>query len=114
MKYKSNRTGRVRERKFVGLSGLKVQWQGKQLDEAVRLARKGHHLDAAETFDRSGALPEQQAKHADDLAYVFYRRASSRKAQARRLRSSTRRSRSNSKCRHRRSNCAAGFCSGSA
>ena len=60
---------------FAGLSGLKVQWQGKLLGEAVRLAQKGHHLDAAETFDRSGALPEQQAKHADNLAYAFYRRA---------------------------------------
>ena len=60
---------------MAGLSDLKVQWQGKLLDEAVRLAREGHHLEAAETFDRSGALPAQQAKHADALAYAFYRRA---------------------------------------
>lgn len=60
---------------FAGLSGLKAQWQGKLLDEAIRLARQGHHLDAAETFDRSGALPGQQTKHADDLAYALYRRA---------------------------------------
>ena len=73
--YRPNRTGGVRGRTFNGLSGLKVQWQGKLLDEAARLARKGHHLDAAETFDRSGALPEQQAKYADKLAYAFYRRA---------------------------------------
>ena len=49
---------------MAGLSGLKVQWQGKMLDEAVRLVREGHHLEAAETFDRSSALPAQQAKHA--------------------------------------------------
>ena len=60
---------------FVGLSDLKVQWQGKLLEEAVRVARKGHHSDAAETFDGSGAQPEQQATHADSLAYAFYRRA---------------------------------------
>ena len=60
---------------LAGLSGLKAQWQGKLLDEAVGLAQKGHHLDAAETFDRCGAVPEQQAKHADNLAYAFYRRA---------------------------------------
>ena len=60
---------------FAGLSDLRVQWQGKLLDEAVRLAREGQHLDAAERFDRSGALPGQQANHANDLAYAFYRRA---------------------------------------
>ena len=71
----SNRTGGGRGGTFAGLSGLKAQWRDKLLDEAVRLAREGHHLDAAETFDRSGALPGQEAKHADDLAYAFYRRA---------------------------------------
>lgn len=60
---------------FVGISDLKVQWQGKLLDKASRLARKGHYLDAAETFDQSGAVPEQQAKHADDIGYALYRRA---------------------------------------
>lgn len=71
----SNRTAGARGGTFAELSGLKAQWQGKLLDEAVRLARQGHHLDAAETFDRSGALPGQQTKHADDLAYALYRRA---------------------------------------
>ena len=70
-----NRTGGTRGGTFVRLSDLKVQLQGKLLEEAVRVARKGQHLDATETFDRSGALPEQQSKHADDLAYAFYRRA---------------------------------------
>ena len=71
----SNRTGRAQGGTFDGLLGLKAQWQGKLLDEAVRLARQGHHLDAAETFDVSGALPGQQTKYADDLAYALYRRA---------------------------------------
>ena len=71
----SNRMGGARGETFSGLSGLKAQWQGKLLDEAVQLAQEGHHLGAGEAFDRSGALPEQQAKHADDLAYAFYRRA---------------------------------------
>ncbi len=57
------------------LSSLKAKFQRKQLDDAARLAREGHHSDAAERFDRSGSSPKQQAKHADDLAYAFYRRA---------------------------------------
>ena len=58
-----------------GLSSLAAQLQGMLLDDALRLAREGCHSDAAETFDRSGSQPEQQSKHADDLAYAFYRRA---------------------------------------
>ena len=71
----ANSTGGARGGTFAGLSSLKAQWQDKLLDDAVRLAREGHHLAAAETFDRSGVLPGQQAKHANDLAYAFYRRA---------------------------------------
>lgn len=58
-----------------GLSSLKVQLQGKLLDDAVRLARDGHYSDAVESFDLSGLQPGQQAKYADVLAYAFYRRA---------------------------------------
>ena len=58
-----------------GLSSLKSQLQGKLLDDAFRLAREGHHSEAAKSYDQSGSQPEQQARHADDLAYAFYRRA---------------------------------------
>ena len=68
-------TGGARDRAFAGLSDLKVQLQDKWLEEAARLARKGHYLAAVEAFDKFGALPEQQAKHANHLAYAFYRRA---------------------------------------
>ena len=57
-----------------GLSGLKVRWQGKLLDDALRFAKDEHYSDTAGKFDQSGLQPEQ-VKHASDLAFAFYRRA---------------------------------------
>ncbi len=56
-------------------SGLKTQLQERNLNEALRLAREGHHSDAAEMFDLSGSRPEHLRKQTENLAYAFYRRA---------------------------------------
>ena len=65
-----------RDRTEGGLSGLGVLLKGKLLEEAVALARRERHLEAAETFERSGGEPgEQSAADGAALAYAFYRRA---------------------------------------
>ena len=60
---------------FEGPSSLRAQLAAKLLEEAVESARQGRHEDAAAMFGQSGVLPGEQAKHADDLAHAFYRRA---------------------------------------
>lgn len=57
------------------LSSLKAQLQEKLLDDSFRLAREGHHSEAAESFEKSGSQPGQQANNAEGLAFAFYRRA---------------------------------------
>ncbi len=65
-----------RDRREGGLSGLGVLLKGKLLEEAVALARRARHLEAAETFERSGGDPSgQSAADGAALAYAFYRRA---------------------------------------
>ena len=56
-------------------SGLKGLMRDKLLSDAVQMAREGSYLDAAKSFDESGASPEQQVKYAETLSYSFYRRA---------------------------------------
>lgn len=77
MQKSANEGGRAET--FKALSEMGVELKARSLkqavDRAVELGRQGRYLEAAATFEQSGANPADQATEAAVLAFAYYRRA---------------------------------------